>query len=300
MRAQRAIAKRTDVVRNIASIIAKAGSAWLEHDASTMGAALAFYTVFSIAPILIIAIGFASMVVQGDALRAELLSQIQNLLGPTGANAVREILTSADYLGKSRFATFIGIVTLLFGASSVFVELQNSLDKIWEVPKRKRMHGLWRILRARFLSLGLVLGVGFLLMVSLVISTLMAAFGAWLASMMGHWRMMLLVIDVVLTLGISAVLFALLFKYVPQERLAWADVWVGGIVTAALFSIGKFAIGYYLGKSAFSSVYGIAGSFLVLLLWCYYTAQIFLFGAEFTRHYSLALGTHVSAARDAS
>jgi membrane protein len=207
---------------------------------------------------------------------------------------VRDLLTSAEYLDKSRVATSIGVVTLLFGASSVFVELQNSLDKIWEVPKRKRMRGLWQILRTRFLSLGLVLGVGFLLMVSLVISTLMAAFGAWLASMMGHWRVMLLVIDVVLTLGISAVLFALLFKYVPQERLAWADVWVGGIVTAALFSIGKFAIGYYLGKSAFSSVYGIAGSFLVLLLWTYYSAQIFLFGAEFTRFYTLILGTQVA------
>jgi membrane protein len=261
-----------------------------------MGAALAFYTVFSIAPILIIAIGVASIVVEGDTLRAGLLSQAQNLLGPTGANAVKELLASADYLGNSRFATFIGIVTLLFGASSVFVELQNSLDRIWEIPKRKRMKGLWQILRARFLSLGLMLGVGFLLMASLVVSTLMVAFGEWLSTLLGHWRTTLLVIDVLLTLGISAVLFALLFKYVPQEKLAWTDVWVGGVVTAALFSIGKFAIGYYLGKSAFSSVYGIAGSFLVLLLWSYYTAQIFLFGAEFTRHYSLIIGTRLPPA----
>jgi membrane protein len=236
-------------------------------------------------------------VVQVDTLRADLLAQAQNLLGPTGANAVQELLTSADSLGKSHYATIIGVVTLLFGASSVFVELQNSLDRIWEIPKRKRMSGFWRILRARFLSLGLVLGVGFLLMVSLVVSTLTVAFGAWLSSLFGHWRTTFLLIDVLLTLGIAAVLFVLLFKYVPQERLAWADVWIGGAVTAILFSIGKFAIGYYLGKSAFSSVYGIAGSFLVLLLWCYYTAQIFLFGAEFTRHYSLVLGTRVT--RDA-
>src|SRR3984957_4981545 len=155
MRALRTIAQRIDVVRNIASIIANAGSAWLEHDASTIGAALAFYTVFSIAPIVIIAIGIASMVVQGDALRAELLSQTQNLLGPTGANAVRELLTSADYLGKSRYATFIGVVTLLFGSSSVFVELQNALDRVWEILRRRRVRGLWGILRARFLALGL-------------------------------------------------------------------------------------------------------------------------------------------------
>jgi membrane protein len=294
MQLSKAFKRRFGILLKLTDVVTKAGKAWLEHDASTMGAALAFYTVFSIAPILIIAIGIVGIVVHGDILQADLLTQAQSLLGATGASAVRDLLTSAEYLDKSRVATSIGVVTLLFGASSVFVELQNSLDKIWEVPKRKRMRGLWRILRARFLSLGLVLGVGFLLMVSLVISTLMAAFGAWLASMMGHWRLMLLVIDVVLTLGISAVLFALLFKYVPQERLAWADVWVGGIVTAALFSIGKFAIGYYLGKSAFSSVYGIAGSFLVLLLWTYYSAQIFLFGAEFTRFYTLILGTQVA------
>jgi membrane protein len=292
--------KRTfDVLRSLIDVFAKAGTAWLEHDASTMGAALAFYTVFSIAPILIIAIGIVGLVVRGDVLQADLLAQAQNLLGATGASAVRDLLTSAEYLDKSRIATSIGIVTLLFGASSVFVELQNSLDKIWEIPKRKRMHGLWRVLRARFLSMGLVLGVGFLLMVSLVVSTLMAAFGTWLATMLGHWRTTLLLIDVILTLGISAVLFALLFKYVPQEKLAWADVWVGGIVTAALFSIGKFAIGYYLGKSAFSSVYGIAGSFLVLLLWTYYSAQIFLFGAEFTRFYTLLLGTRVPVTANA-
>ena len=285
-----------DVVREIANIFVKSGTAWLAHDASTMGAALAFYTVFSIAPILIIAIGVASIVVQGDVLRADLLSQAQNLLGPTGANAVKELLTSADYVGNSRYATSIGVVTLLFGASSVFVELQNSLDRIWEIPKRKRMSGLWRILSARFLSLGLVLGVGFLLMASLVVSTLMVAFGTWLSSFLGHWRTTFLVMDILLTLGISAALFALLFKYVPQQKLAWTDVWVGGVVTAMLFSIGKFAIGYYLGKSAFSSIYGIAGSFLVLLLWSYYTAQIFLFGAEFTRFYSLSIGTHVPTA----
>lgn len=291
----KALTRKFAVFRSFASIIRKSGAAWLEHDASTMGAALAFYTVFSIAPILIIAIGVASIVVQGDVLRADFLSQARNLLGPTGASAVKELLTSADYLSNSRYATLIGVVTLLFGASSVFVELQNSLDRIWEIPKRKRMSGLWRILRARFLSFGLVLGVGFLLMASLVVSTLMVAFGAWLSHVLGHWRITFLVMDVLLTLGISTALFALLFKYVPQHKLTWSDVWVGGLVTATLFSIGKFAIGFYLGKSAFSSVYGIAGSFLVLLLWSYYTAQIFLFGAEFTRFYSLSLGTQAPA-----
>jgi membrane protein len=285
--------RKLQPVWRIKAVIAKSGAAWLEHDSSTMGAALAFYTVFSIAPIISIAIGVVGLLIHGDILRADLLNQTRALLGASGAAAVEALLTSATYLGRSRFATAISIVTLLLGASSVFVELQNSLNRIWEVPKRERARGIWQILRARFLSLGLVLGVGFLLIVSLLVSTLLAAFGTWLSSVLGHWRMLLLVLDVVLSLGISAVLFALLFKYVPQERLAWSDVWVGGIVTAVLFNIGKFAIGYYLGKSAFASVYGVIGSFLVLLLWVYYSAQIFLFGAEFTRIYSLDLGTQV-------
>jgi membrane protein len=297
MQMSKAVQRRFELLNDFKNIVLKSAMAWLEHDASTMGAALAFYTVFSIAPIIIIAIGIVSIIVHGDTLQTDLLDQARNLIGATGANAVRELLTSADYLGRSRVATSIGVVTLLFGASSVFVELQNALDRIWEIPKRKRMNGLWRILRSRFLSLGLVLGVGFLLMVSLLVSTAMAAFGTWLATLVGHWRVALLLIDVMLTLGTSAVLFALLFKYVPQERLAWTDVWVGGIVTAVLFSIGKFAIGYYLAKSAFSSVYGIAGSFLVLLLWTYYSAQIFLFGAEFTRFYSTILGTRIADAQ---
>jgi membrane protein len=287
--------RRLQPLWRIKAVIAKSGAAWLEHDSSTMGAALAFYTVFSIAPIISIAIGVVSVLIRGDVLKANLLSQTQTLLGPSGASAVDALLSSANYLGRSHVATVIGIITLLVGASSVFVELQNSLDRIWEVPKRERTRGIWRILRARFLSVGLVLGVGFLLIVSLVISTLLAAFGTWLSYMLGHWHLLLQVLDVALSLVISAVLFALLFKYVPQERQAWADVWVGGIVTAVLFNIGKFAIGFYLGKSAFSSVYGVVGSFLVLLLWVYYSAQIFLFGAEFTRNFSLALGTHLAA-----
>jgi membrane protein len=286
------IRRRFELLSSMKHIIAKSVAGWLEHDASTRGAALAFYTVFSIAPIISIAIGAVGLLVRGDFLRANLLNQTQDLLGASGVAAVKALLTSASYLGRNRIPTFIGIVTLLLGASSVFVELQNSLDRIWELPKRKRTSGLWRILRTRFLSIGLVLGVGFLLIVSLLVSAVLAAFGTWLSSMLGPWRVTLSVMDVVLSLGLSAALFALLFKYVPQERSTWSDVWVGGLATAILFNIGKFAIGLYLGKSAFASVYGVVGSFLVLLLWVYYSAQIFLLGAEFTRNYSLVMGAH--------
>ncbi len=289
------IRRRFKLLSNIKDILSKSVAGWLEHDASTRGAALAFYTVFSIAPIISIAIGVVGRVFQSDTLQTDLLNQTRDLLGVSGAAAVKDLLTSASYLGRSHFATCIGVVVLLLGASSVFVELQNSLDRIWGSPKRKRMSGLWRMLRARFLSIGLVLGVGFLLIVSLLVSTFLTAFGTWLSSVLGPWRVTVMVMDVVLSVGISAVLFTMLFKYMPQGRLAWADVWVGGVATAVLFNIGKFAIGIYLGKSAFASMYGVLGSFLVLLLWVYYSAQILLLGAEFTRSYSVVLGARVNS-----
>jgi membrane protein len=297
MNTHRVPRRRLELLWNIKDLIVQAGIAWIEHDASTMGAALAFYTVFSIAPILIIAIGVVGLVIGPETVRADLLPQMQTLFGADGAAAVQALLSSATYMGKSKIATSIGVVTLLVGASTVFVELQTSLDRIWGIPKRNRNRGLWRLLRSRFLSLGLVLGVGFLLMVSLLVSTVLAAVGSWLATYLGEWQGSLIAIDVALSLTISTALFAIVYKYVPQERLHWRDVWVGGLVTAMLFNIGKFAIGYYLGKSAFASVYGAAGSLLVLLLWAYYSAQIFLFGAEFTKSYSYVLGTRAQEPR---
>jgi membrane protein len=286
---------RPKLLRNAKAVLIQASLAWIEHDASTMGASLAFYTVFSVAPILLIAIGIVGWVIGADAVRADLLPQMQSLLGDAGASAVQTLLSSASYMGRSRSATAIGVATVLLGASSVFVELQTSLDRIWGIPKRNRKRGLWRFVRSRFLSLGLVFGVGFLMMVSLLVSTALAAVGVWLASHFGEWKASIVAVDVALSLIISTALFALVYKYVPQERLHWRDVWVGGAVTAILFNIGKFAIGYYLAKSTFAAVYGAAGSLLVLLLWAYYSAQIFLFGAEVTKSYSLILGTRICA-----
>jgi membrane protein len=285
---------RLKILWDIRDIITEAIRAWIEHDDSTMGAALAFYTVFSVAPILIIAIGVIGLAVGGDTVRAQLLPQMQTLFGDSGATAVQTLLSSAHFLGNSRMATAIGTATLLIGASSVFVELQNSLDRIWGIPKRNRARGLWRIFRTRFLSLGLVLGVGFLLMVSLLGSALLAALGAWFGSFLGQLRMLIFIVGVALSLGVSTVLFALVYRYIPQERLHWNDVWVGALVTAIFFNIGKLAIGYYLARSAFASVYGAAGSLLVFFLWAFYSAQIFLFGAELTKSYSHILGTRIA------
>ncbi len=256
-----------------------------------MGAALAFYTVFSIAPILIIAIGILRLTIGRETVQAELLAQMQILFGDAGAAAVQALLLSATHIGTSRVAALIGVTTLLVGASSVFVELQNSLDRIWGVPPRSKMSGVWQVVRARFLSLGLVFGVGFLLMVSLLASTVIAALDVWIAPLLGKWKALLLSVDLTLSLAVTTVLFALVYKYIPQEKMEWDDVWVGAFVAAALFNVGKSAIGYYLGRSAFASVYGAAGSLLVLLLWSYYSAQIFLFGAEFTKAFSFVAGT---------
>lgn len=280
-------APRAPVVQAAKDVLLQATRGWFEHDASSMGAALAFYTLFSFAPILIVATGVAGWIVGGEAVRADLGVQARTLLGNSAAAALETLLSSMGHLGKSRAAIAIGVGTLLLGASTVFVELQTSLDRIYGVPKRNRQRGLWRFARSRFLSLGLVFAVGFLLMVSLMVSTILAAVGGWLASYLGEWRVLLLAIDVSLSVVVTSGLFALVYKYVPQEGMKWIDVWLGAAVAAVLFNIGKFAIGYYLGKSAFASVYGAAGSLLVLLLWSYYSAQIFLFGAEIIKSCSL-------------
>jgi membrane protein len=270
-------------------------TAWLKHNASSLGAALAFYTLFSIAPILVIAMSVAGYVFGANVAETRVLDEMRGLLGEAGANAVQSLLASAHQSGVKGVAAVIGIVTLLVGATSVFGELQNTLDYIWKSPKKDSV-AWWRIVRSRILSVGLILGVGFLLLVSLIISAALAALGAWFGSYLAQWSVVLPALDLVLSLGLTTVLFALIFKYVPREQLAWGDVWIGGLVTACLFTVGKLLIGLYLGRSSLSSAYGAAGSIMVLLLWIYYSAQIFLLGAEFTRVFTYALGSRRRAA----
>lgn len=265
-------------------------SEWIKHNASSLGAALSFYTLFSIAPILVIAMAVAGSFFGPHVAEAHVLDQMRALLGAAGAAAVESLLASAHQSGLKGIAAAIGVVTLLIGATSVFGELQNTLDYIWKSPEK---HGVawWRIVRSRILSVGLILGVGFLLMVSLVISAALAALGAWLGTFMVQWSVILPAVDLVLSLGLTTVLFAMIYKYVPREDIAWGDVWIGALVTACLFSVGKLLIGQYLGRSSFSSAYGAAGSIMVLLLWIYYSAQIFLLGAEFTHVFTYRAGS---------
>ena len=281
--------------RRFGKIIRESLVAWIKDDASSMGAAIAFYTLFAIAPILLFVIWIAGRFIAPDAVQAHVLTQVQLVLGDTGEAAVRTILVSTKSAVDQGYSRALSALALLFGATSVFAALQNSLDRIWRTPKAEGYHGVWNVMRSRLLSFGLVLCVGFLLLVSLLISASLEALSSWLGAVMADWNTLVFTLDVILGFLFTTILFALIYRYVPRERVIWGDVWVGAVVTATLFTVGKFVILVYFGRVAVSSAYGAAGSFLVLLLWVYYSAQIFLLGAEFTRSYAYENGSRVSA-----
>ena len=267
-----------------------AGRSWIDDYAPSMGAALAYYTAFSIAPLLLIVIAIAGLVFGHDAAQGEIVGQLQGLMGSEAAQSVEALLASVNQPSKGVFATGVGIVVLLVGATSVFGELQDALDRIWRAPARKKS-GLWGLLRARILSFGLILGVGFLLIASLVVSAALAAFGKWWAPAFGAWEWLAQGADFALGFCLVTVIFAMIYKIMPRVHVRWHDVWIGAAVTALLFTIGKFAIGLYIGRSSVTSGFGAAGSLAVLLLWVYYSAQIFLLGAEFTWVYAHTFGS---------
>ena len=260
----------------------KSIDAWIDDYAPSMGAAISYYTVFSIAPLLLIVIAVAGLVWGRDAVQGEIVGQLQGLIGQEGATGVQALIESANKPAKGIVATAISVGILVVGATTVFAELQSALDRVWDVPPAEKASGIWATLRARLLSLGFILGLGFLLAVSLVFSAGVAAFGNWTTGLVPGWEFLLQGINILLSLTISTVLFALIFKLMPQAKVSWRDVWVGAIVTAVLFEIGKSLIGLYIGKSAVTSSFAAAGSLVVLLVWVYYSAQIFLLGAEFT------------------
>ena len=278
-------------------------SEWIDDYAPSMGAALAYYTVFSIAPLLIIVIAVAGFVFGEEAVQGEIAAQLGNLLGKDGADAVQGLIASASAPKSGLIATVVSTFLLLMGATTVFGELQSALDRIWRVPPASKVSSMWKLLRTRVLSFGLVLGMGFLLLVSLVISAALSAFGTWSAGLVGDWEWLLQLLNLATSLVIETGLFAMIYKIMPRARIAWRDVWIGAAVTAALFEIGKLLIGLYLGKSGVTSGFGAAGSLVVLLVWVYYSAQIFLLGAEFTWLYAhqhgsqAAIGQRVPAPR---
>jgi membrane protein len=261
-------------------LLKETASSWSADYCPSMGAAISYYTLFSIAPLLLIVFAVAGLVFGADAARGEIFGQLNGLLGDEGAKAVQGMLQAADKPGAGIVSTIIGIVVLLLGATTVFNELQSALDRIWRAPAREKLSGIWSLLRTRLLSFGMVLGVAFLLMVSLVVSAALSALGKWWTP--SGWEAVMHIVDILVSFGLVTVMFALIYRYIPRVHVAWHDVWIGAAVTSLLFAIGKFAIGLYLGKSSVASSFGAAGSLVVLMVWVYYSAQIFLFGAEFT------------------
>jgi membrane protein len=286
MRAQHLI----PATRTLRTVVTRSVSEWFEHRASSKGAALAFYTLFSIAPILVLVIAIAGLFYGNDAARGEIMSQLQGLVGPQGAQAIQLVLAGASNHEQGRLAALVASVLLLFGATSVFAELKASLDDIWQIPPPKQA-GIWDTVRTRLLSFGLVLVLAFLLMVSLVVSAAMAILEHFWS---GYWQNAAVVfgwVSGLIGFLVIAVLFGVIYKMLPRIRLSWRDVTIGALGTAALFALGKYAIGVYIGNSGVTSSFGAAGSMIALLLWVYYSAQIFFLGAEFARQYALQLGS---------
>lgn len=271
---------------------------WNEDRAPQLGAALAFYTALSLAPLLVLLLRIAAGLFGDDELaRLEIERQTQSLIGKEGAEAIQAI-DSADDSKAGTAATILSLATLLFGASGVFRQLQVSLNTIWEVEPRPG-RGVWGFVRDRFLSFAMVMGVAFLLLVSLAISASLSFASGYLNRFLGDVQILNGILNAVVSTAVISVLFALMFKLLPDVKMAWKDVWLGAIVTAILFSLGKGAIGMYLGHSALSSSYGVAGSFVVLLVWVYYSAQILFFGAELTQVYANRYGSRIVPSENA-
>jgi membrane protein len=279
-------------------LLREAGREWLEDKAPRLGAALAYYTALSIAPLLVIAIFIAGMVFGKEAARGYLLDQIRGLVGGQGGQAIETMIAHANQPRTGSLAAALGVVTLLAGAAGVVGQLQDALDTIWEVaPKPGR--GAIGFIKDRFLSLAMVLGVGFLLLVSLILSTVLTALGTFSVGLMPAAAPAMEAANFVISLGVTALLFAMIFKLLPDAKVAWDDVWIGAALTALLFTLGKFLLGLYLGRSGITSAYGAAGSLVALLVWVYYSAQIVFFGAEFTKAYANRFGSRIVPSKDA-
>jgi len=278
-------------LRALFELCKQAVMSWKNDYAPSMGAALAYYTVFSVAPLLLIAISVAGLVFGRDAARGEIFAQLSGMMGPQGALAVQGMLEAVNKPTEGIVATVVGVTLLVIGATTVFGELQDSMDRIWRAPVRAQTSGVISLLKVRLLSFSMIMGIGFLLMVSLVASAALAALGKWWSPLFGGWETLAQVVNFAFSFAMVTVAFAMIYKLLPRVRVQWRDVWVGAAVTALLFTIGKHLIGLYIGKSSVASGYGAAGSLVVVLVWVYYSAQIFLLGAEFTWVYAHSYGS---------
>lgn len=269
---------------------------WQEDKASRLAAALAYYTAFSIAPLLVIVIAIAALVFGEQAARDQLVGQIQGLVGKESAEAIQAMINNSRKPTTGLIATLISVLILLFGATNVFAQLQDALNTIWEVAPKPGVKGL---VKARFISFAMILGVGFLLLVSLVLSTVLAVVGNYLGGLFPNLQFIWTILNFLISFGVITLLFAMIYKFLPDVKITWSDVGIGAAITALLFTIGKSVLGLYLANSSVGSTYGAAGSFVVLLLWVNYSSQILLFGAEFTQVYANKYGSQIVPANHA-
>ena len=270
--------------------------AFLAGDVVSQGAALSYYTFFAIAPLFVIALAIAGFWFGQDTARRELFGQLNQLVGKEGGEAIQSVVMAASNPKAGFWATCIAVGTLAVAATGVFVQLQNSLNKLWGV-RQIQGKGLQNFIRHRLLSFAMVLGVGFLLLVSLICSAGLAAFGNVIGNFITGKEILLKTLNFAISLGIITVLFAMILKFLPDVKIAWRAVWLGGFITAFLFNLGKILIGIYLGRSSLSSIYGTMGSLVILLLWVYYSAQILFFGAQFTCVFTRKYGVPPSPIR---
>ena len=272
---------------------------WVEAEPFQLAAALSYYTLFSLAPLLLIAIGIAGFVFGREAAQNQIVETLQGMIGQDSAQSVQEMIQASNEKPKTgMLSTIIGFVALLFGAGGVVGQLQTSLNKMWEVTP-KPGQGIWGFLRQRVFSFAMVLAIGFLLLVSLFVTAVLSSFTGMLSRLLGDATLIAHAVDILVSFGFVTLLFALIYKYVPDVEIEWRDVWVGAALTAILFTIGKYLIGLYIGTSGVSSTFGAAGSLITILVWVYYSSLIFFLGAEFTRVYATQYGSGVAPAENA-
>ena len=285
--------------KKLFSLLKQTFSEWSEDKAPVFAAALAYYTVFSLAPLLVIIIGVLGIIYGQSDAQDQIIKQIGELTSPGVAETIGGVLDAQADSGGGVLATVLGTITLLVGATGVFAQLQNALNTIWEVKPDPDKGGVMHLILVRLLSLGMVLAIAFLLLVSLLLSTALSVLGNYFSDVLPGAEFIWQIVNVLVSFAIITLLFALIFKYLPDVKIAWGDVWVGAAVTSLLFVVGKFLISWYLSRGGVASTYGAAGSLVVLLLWVYYSAQILFFGAEFTQVYAKEEGSRIVPSKDA-
>lgn len=285
-------------IKTVVDVLKETGNDWIDDKAPRLAASLALYTLMSLAPLLILAVSVAGLMFGDDAARGQIAHQLSGVLGAKGALAIQDILANAKAPSSGVLGTVVGLALALFGASGVFGELQGTLNAIWDVDT-KPGRGVMGFLRDRFFSFTLVLGVAFLLLVSLVLSAVLATVGAYFEHRLPGGSVMWQIVNFGVSFGVTTLLFAMIYKIVPDVTIQWRDVWIGALATAALFTLGKLGIALYVGRSTVASPFGAAGSLVALVVWVYYSAQILFFGAELTQVYARRRGARIEPTKNA-